>query len=131
MEDGRELYAMLSQHTGSQEFYRHALVRSFLYTEGVQDFAQHAGNGAYWLLDILATEPAITKLVSAEGFGVVVLDVVDTKATLSVAGDSGIPPVFKQELNYTDCPTGQWKFFLAQTEMSGKVVIMCMLPGEY
>ena len=40
---------MLAQFTGSQNFYRHSLVREVLYTEGVEYVADAAG--AHWLLD--------------------------------------------------------------------------------
>ena len=43
---------MLAQFTGSQNFYRHGLVREVLYTEGVEYVVDNAG--AYWLLDEIA-----------------------------------------------------------------------------
>lgn len=139
MKDGQELYNHLRQHTGTQQVFHHSLVRSFNYTEGVRDFAQNAGGGAYWLLDILATEPAITKLVNEEGFGLVILKVTGRTAQLTVAGDSDIPPVYSRDLDFTDCPEapttatnteGAWKFYLEPTEVGGNPVIMCMLPQE-
>ncbi|UUZ75469.1 hypothetical protein LP414_27525 [Polaromonas sp. P1(28)-13] len=139
MKDGTELYNQLRQHTGSETIFHHSLVRTFNYTEGVRDFAQSAGGGAYWLLDILATEPAITKLIKEEGFGLVILKVTGSKAVLTVAGDSDIPPVFSREIDLTDCPEapvtksnpeGTWKFYLEPSEVGGKPVIMCMLPQE-
>lgn len=136
MKDGQELYNLLRQHSGADEVFYHSLVRNFFYTPGVRDFAKNAGQGAYWLLDILATEPAITKLVNKEGFGLVLLTVKGTKAVLTVAGDSGIPPVFSRDLDYTDCPEapgseeGVWRFYMEPTVVGGKEGIMCMLPGE-
>lgn len=44
--------ADLRQFTGSENFYRHALVRSILYTDGVQYVAETGG--AYWLIDAIA-----------------------------------------------------------------------------
>lgn len=140
MKDGQELCRLLANHTGCDQPYRHPLARSFFYTEGVRDFAQNAGGGAHWLLDILATEPVITKLVKEEGFALVILKVTGKKALLTVAGDSGIPPVFERALDYTDCPEapvtldepeGHWKFYLEPTVVGdGEEGIMCMLPGE-
>ena len=43
---------MLAQFTGSQNFYRHGLVREVLYTEGAQYVADTVG--AHWLLDEIA-----------------------------------------------------------------------------
>lgn len=135
MKDGQELYQELRQHYGSENVFRHSLVKSFNYTEGVQCFAQRAGNGAYWLLDILATEPAIANLVNEDGFALVVFKVTGTKGVLTVAGDDGVVPVFTREMDYTDCPEapeseGGWKFYLEPSVVGDKEVVMCMLPQE-
>src|ERR1700730_15173147 len=42
----------LTQFTGSEHWYRHAMVRDVLYTDGVQYVAETAG--AYWLIDEIA-----------------------------------------------------------------------------
>lgn len=131
MHTTQELQQELNQHYGSESVFRHALVRNVCYTEGVQAFAQHAGGGAYWLLDILATEPAILRLARAEGIAFATLAVKDGKAVLSVAADSGVPPVFSQVIPYTDCPDGDWLFYLQPTEVVGQEVIMILLPSEY
>ncbi|MGH9342555.1 MAG: DUF6876 family protein, partial [Terriglobia bacterium] len=39
----------LGQFTASEQFFRHGLSKSHIYTEGVQFVAERAG--AYWLLD--------------------------------------------------------------------------------
>lgn len=143
MQDGNALYQALRQHTGSEHIYKHSLVAGFTYTEGVREFAQEAGGGAYWLLDILATEPAIRKAVNEDGFHLVKLDVKGTKATLSVHMDTITPPVFTREIDYTDCPEHPnqdgrtehkdvfWKFYLTPNHVGNMQVITCMLPGEY
>ena len=43
---------MLAQFTGSERFYRHALVRNVIFTEGVKYVADTAG--AHWLIDEIA-----------------------------------------------------------------------------
>jgi hypothetical protein len=50
---------MLAQFTGSQNFYRHSLVREVLYTEGAQYVADTAG--AHWLLDEIALAQLFTR----------------------------------------------------------------------
>jgi len=131
MKDGNELFQSLRQYSGGDQCYFHPLVGRFFYTEGVKFFADNAGGGGRWLLDILATEPVIAKLVNEEGFGLVLLTVKGTKA-----GDSGIPPVFSRDLDYTDCPEapgseeGVWRLYMEPTVVGGKEGIMCMLPGE-
>lgn len=121
---GQNLANQLSQFAGgSDEFYRHALNQNVTYTSGVRHFAQHAGGGAYWLLDILSTEPAILK--EAQEFAVVTLTAKGGKATLVVTdGGKGDVPVtiYTRELDYTDCPDGEWVFYFKNLTL--------MLPDE-
>ena len=131
MNNPQDLINLLANHYGSESVFRHSLVRNVCYTEGVQAFAQHAGGGGYWLLDILATEPAILGLAKSEGIAFATLAVKDGKAVLSVAADSGIPPVFSQAIPYTDCPDGDWLFYLSATEVGDQPVVMILLPSEY
>jgi len=44
--------ADLAQFTGSEQLYRHSLVKRFCYTDGVKYIAERAG--AYWLIDEIA-----------------------------------------------------------------------------
>ena len=133
----------LRQHTGSERIFHHSLVKSFNYTEGVRAFFQKAGNGAYWLGNILATELAIKNAVIAEGLCVAMLDVkAGNTAKLTVSRDcnsSDEEPVvytpvgvrYERTISFTDCPAGQWRFYLAHTEVGDKEVILAMLPSEY
>lgn len=122
MNDASQLRAALAHCTGSSQWFRHPFSRC-TYTEGVQAFAQNAGGGAYWLLDILLTEPAILRAVQAHGIVFPTLHVVDGKATITVIRDTGEAPLFERRLTYTDCPDGEWRFYFA-----GDVL---MLPSEY
>ena len=145
MKNANELRQMLRGHTGGEQVYRHKLNRLFNYTEGARAFFQNAGQGAYWLSDILATEPSILNSVKAHVFMVAVLQVHGTKGQLMVAGDvtettdahgkttgvecSGV--VFERTVDFTDCPEGIWKFYLAWTYVGEGQVVLCMLPSEY
>lgn len=136
MNDPHELRRRLADHTGSTRPYRHSLVRSFFYTEGVREFAQHAGGGAYWLLDILGTEPKIREHVMGKGFAIVVLNVVGSQALLTVANDlddrNGFEDVvFRRQIEFTDCPVGEWKFYLEPTRIGAVTGVMCLLPQEH
>ena len=139
MNNGTELYTLLRQYTGSEVIYKHPLVSRFNYTEGVREFSQQAGSGAYWMLDILATEPEITTHVVNHGFALVILKVTGTKAVLTVANDSGVLPFFIRDLEYTDCPEapvfktnpeGAWKFYIEMGYVGEGAAIICMLPQE-
>lgn len=129
MNDATELSNALAHHYGSENIYRHPFNRNFLYTDGVRTFAQNAGNGAYWLLDILATEPKVRQGVATHGFVVVVLDVNEGTAVLRMARDYNSSnskfdtPVYTRKIDFTDCPDGMWKFYIVGGVM--------MLPSEY
>lgn len=91
----------LSQFTGSEQLYRHALNRNVLYTEGIQYLAENAG--AYWLLD----EIALTQLkrkVAAEPFQVWELIVHQDSSAELVCTDGNEHEVYRKHLTYTDFP---------------------------
>jgi hypothetical protein len=56
----------LIQFTGTEYWYRHAVVRDVLYTDGVKYVAQTGG--AYWLIDEIAFAQRFDKLLAAEEF---------------------------------------------------------------
>jgi hypothetical protein len=127
--EGSELRHNLASFIGSEKAYFHALNRAVHYSEGVRFFAQNAGGGAYWLLDILASEPQILRGVAEHGMCVVLLQVVGSVAQLTVArdynSDSGAfeAVAYTRQIDFTDCPEGQWKFYMIDN--------MIMLPSEY
>lgn len=135
MNDCQQLQSLLNGHTGSETIYKHSLVRSFCYTQGVRDFAREAGGGAYWMLDILATEALVRKLILGMGFGLVTLEVDAFKAALlEVREDSGKPAAYSRRISYTDCPicpsSDGWKFYIEPTMSGEDLVLLCMLPQE-
>ena len=114
----QELKAALANYYGSENLYRHTLNRRMTYTEGVQAFAVLAG--AYWFIDIAATE--LFTLLKDEDFLTVILRVEGSKAKIT-ADDGNGNVLFTKLIDYTDCPEGEWKFFF-----TGNVL---MLPSEY
>lgn len=138
-----ELKHELNQYTGGDQVYHHALAKSFFYTAGMRAFFQKAGNGAYWLSDILATEPLIKKAVEAYDFCLVLLTVrPNGTALLTVSRDATtdehdenlrhpIGVEFRREINCTDCPEGQWYFYLSWTRVGSREGMIAMLPREY
>ena len=58
----------LRQFTGSDNWYRHGINRSVLYTDGAQFLAEQGG--AYWLLDIIAIAQQHDARVAGEEFQV-------------------------------------------------------------
>lgn len=112
--------ADLHQFTGTETWFRHSLNRKMLYTEGVQFFAEKAGHGAYWFLDIVATE--LMMLHKEEPFLAITLASKDGKATIT-ADDGNDRVLYTREIEYTDCPPGDWKFYLVDNVL--------LLPSEY
>lgn len=121
----------LAQFTGTENHYRHGLNRTVLYTDGVKFFAERAGGGAYWFLDILATE--LNDIRKTEGFLSIKLDVKGTLSanvhTAQVIVDDGNGNVLHtKDIAFTDCPVGEWKFYMAD---AGGGLSVIMLPSEY
>lgn len=116
-----ELDSELCQFTGTEQWYRHSLNKQMLYTDGVQFFAESGGEqGAYWLLDIIATEYWL--LLKKEPFLTIFITVNDRTAKIEVT--NGNERVLKtREIEYTDLQEGVWKFYLTDNVL--------LLPSEY
>lgn len=131
MNNGQELASALRGYYGSDTIFFHPINRKVFYTEGFQFFLKNAGGGAYWLLDILATEPAILKGVRELGIVFVRLTVLNGQANLVVNADDGEPPLYHRHISFTDCPEkpvtkddpkGEWLFYFENMTL--------MLPSE-
>lgn len=120
MNNPNELTHALANFYGTEGYYRHNLNRSMLYTDGVQFFAENAGGGAYWLLDIIATE--VMSLHKKEEFIHVIYTVTGSTGQI-VATDGNEHTLFKRGIDYTDCPEGKWEFYLVNNTL--------MIPSEY
>ena len=137
MQDAQALRSQLSNHIGSQTLYSVPYDTAFCYTEGAKDFFENAGNGAYWLLDILVSERAMLEAVAADGFGIVRLKVSGSKAVLTVDnghdGSDGDERVcyLNQAIEFTDCPEGEWRFYLELGDLNGWAYLHCLLPSEH
>jgi len=116
----------LSQFTGTENYYRtnHLFAKDMVHTDGVQYFADNAGNGAYWFLDIVATE--YFPLLKKEPFISITLIVgsnQDDNNAMIVVEDGDCELLAKKIIEYTDCPVGEYKFFLTNNVL--------MLTSEY
>ena len=113
--------ADLAQFTGSERWYRHAINRKVLYTEGAQHVAE--AGGAYWLLDEIALVQPYEPRVAAELFQVWILKVrPDHTATLSCEDGNGFV-VFSKELTFTDFPLDEVTLWFANN--------VIYLPSEH
>jgi hypothetical protein len=111
----------LAQFTGSEVFYRHALVRDIIYSEGAGYVADTAG--AYWLLDEIALAQRFEDRVKTESFPVWDLTTgQDGSATLT-CGDGNGREVYTKRIPWTDFPAAGVRLYLCNG---------CIhLPSEY
>lgn len=115
--NAEELRNALGQFTGTENWYRHPLARSMTYTDGVKFFADHAG--AYWLVDVMATQPEIAQAP----FSHVALLVKEDETASLVADDGDGNVQYSRDIAFTDCPHGLWQFYVTDS--------VIMLPSEY
>ena len=112
---------MLDQFTGSQNFYRHGLVREVLYTEGVEYVVDNAG--AYWLLDEIALAQRHVIPVKREDFQVWDLTVNADQTAMLTCGDGNGHEVYAKRIEFTDFPEPGIRFYYADWVIH--------LPSEY
>ena len=116
-----DLKTDLAHFTGTEQWYSH-WTRSCVYTDGVKFFAEKAG--AYWFLDIVATE-LVPIIKRGEDFLSVLLAVKNDEATITVRDGNG-KLLHKKAIRFTDCPPGDWPFYVIADQ---KPVVL--LPSEY
>jgi len=117
--DSTQLKQELAPFTGTENYYRHVLSR-MKYTDGVQCFAENAGGGAYWFLDIVGTE--LMEIQQSQPFISIKLSAQDNKADIT-ATDGNDSQLYRRHIEFTDCPDGEWDFYLIDGVM--------LLPKEY
>lgn len=87
---------------GTGQWYRHALNRNILFTDGAKYVADEGG--AYWLLDEIALSQRSEKRLTRQPFQVWKLTVnADHTGTITVE-DGNYNVVFTKALDYTDFP---------------------------
>jgi hypothetical protein len=94
--------AHLSQFTGTENYYRHALNRAILFTDGCKYVADQGG--AYWLLDLIGCAQRYEKRLSRQPFQVWALAVrSDNSATITVE-DGNYNLLWTHTIGFTDFP---------------------------
>ena len=112
--------AELAHFIGSETWYRHALVRDVLFTDGAKHVAD--AGGAYWLLDEIALAQRYKAKVAAEEFQVWTLKVKDAKATLTCDDGNG-NAVYSKRIPFTDFPLDEISLYYCNKTI--------LLPSEY
>lgn len=112
--------AELLQFTGTTQWFRHALMRTVTYTEGVRYVAERAG--AYWLIDKIATLQLEPRIGRYDQLQVWTLRVDDGAGILTCAGH-GDTILHSEPIHFTDFP-------LAKIEIWFQHGVIC-LPSEH
>lgn len=102
--------ADLHQFTGTERYYRHALFRRILYTDGAHYVAEEAS--AYWLLDIIAAAQACERRVRSEEFQVWKLQVAQDHTARLTCEDGNGNVVYTQYLDFTTFPLDSIEFYV-------------------
>ena len=110
----------LSRFTGTEHHYRHALMRSVLYSDGAKYLADEAG--AHWLLDKVATLQLDPK-VRAEEFQVWKLRVGEGNTATLACDDGNDNVVHSEKIGFTDFPLDGVDLYFANNVIH--------LPSEY
>ena len=113
--------ADLKQFTGTENWYRHWLVRRLLYTEGVQYVAETGG--AHWLIDDIALAQRFEKNLAKEAFQLWRLTVKENRKAILVCEDGNGHGIFAAQIEYTDFPLDEITFYLVNHVL--------LLPSEY
>lgn len=111
----------LLQFTGSETWYRHGLVRTVLYTDGIRFLAEKAG--AYWLVDEVAFAQKAEPTVAAEAFQLWTLTVADDLSARLTCEDGNGRTVWEKQIPFTDFPLGSVKVYFTGGTL--------LLPSEY
>ena len=111
----------LRQFTGSEQWYRHGLVRTVLFTDGAKYVADMGG--AYWLLDEIALAQRYKKAVAAEEFQLWRLTVKDNNTAALVCEDGNGKHVYSKRIGFTDFPLESVELYYVNNTI--------LLPSEY
>lgn len=113
-----QLRATLAHCIGSENLYKHQF--GIHYTDGIKIMAETAG--AHWFIDLVASWQLSPK-VRKEPFQIWTLTVTGRQAVARAFHDLPGEQLAEQEIEYTDFPPGEWKFYLVDGVL--------MVPGEY
>lgn len=112
---------VLAHFTGSEQWFRSAVNRNVLYTEGAQYVASEGG--AYWLLDKIALMQRYGKQVAAEEFQVWKLSVRPDRSASLTCEDGNGNLVYATEIPFTDFPLNEITLWFANN--------VIYLPSEH
>ena len=113
--------AEVAQYTGTEQGYRHPMVRDVLYTDGARHVAE--AGGAYWLLDEIAFAQRSESAVATEEFQVWKFSVREDRTAKLSCEDGNTREVYVKDLEYTDFPLAQISLYYSNRTI--------LLPSEW
>ena len=119
--DAKLTQADFTRFTGTEGYYRHALNRNVVYTDGAEFVAEECG--AYWLLDSIALAQLHQKRVAAEEFQVWRLSIRPDRTATLTCEDGNYNVVYTQQLEFTDFPLDEITLWFADN--------VIYLPSEH
>lgn len=117
--DAEQIKAILADHIGSLERYRHWTGR-LIYTPGIHDLAELCG--AFWLIDLVASHQ-INPAVRAEEFQVWTLTVAADRTARAVCDDGDGRVIVTQDIAFSDFPLPEISLYCTDGVL--------LLPSEY
>ena len=112
---------VMRQFTGSEHWYRHALNRKVVFTDGAKHVADHGG--AYWLLDEIALIQPYDKPWPPKNFRCGRSRPIRAKTGMLTCEDGNGNKVFEKTLEFTDFPLPEITLWFANNTI--------FLPSEY
>jgi hypothetical protein len=112
--------SQLREFSGSEQFYRHGLLRSVVYTDGVRFMAESAG--ALWLIDAIASHQ-LNPRVAAEEFQAWKLQRNDDGTWTLRCEDGNDNEVCAQQIDWSDFPLASIELWFTNSTL--------LLPSEY
>jgi hypothetical protein len=126
MDSPEDLRAVLAQFVGpTANLWTNASWPWLKYSDGVQAFAEHAGKGAYWLIDRIGRQAQQAAQVVHELHISVAVDRAGVARITATDGKTSAPQIRPLRVLGTGCPEGTWQFVL---DNGGRCVLR--LPTE-
>lgn len=95
---------------GADHFIRHWAVRTFAYSNGVEECADA---GCHGLIDIAATEVPAVMRKKGESLATLRVTVKDGQCVMGLTGSGDRDLGWSRRIEWTDLPTGAWDFLIA------------------
>jgi hypothetical protein len=111
----------LQHFTGTENWYRHSLNRTVLYTDGVKYMAEQGG--AFWLVDEIALAQRFEACLQNEHFQVWQLKVNDNNTATLTCEDGDDLTLFSKGISFTDFPLPEIILYFCNN--------VILLPSEY